>query len=143
MERTSETWAKRVERWKDSGLTASEFAREIGVSARSLTWWSWRLQAEANGYQARKRQQAATPEQRVASKESADQGSTQERIAIPKRRRPRENNTRSSMTFVEMPGLIPNDRLEIILPSSVRIAVQRNFDAATLERLLEVLDRRR
>jgi hypothetical protein len=44
MERESrETWAKRVERWKDSGLTAKEYAAELGINAHSLTWWKWRL----------------------------------------------------------------------------------------------------
>jgi len=38
-----ETWAKRVERWKDSGLSAAEFATEIGVSAKALSWWKWQL----------------------------------------------------------------------------------------------------
>lgn len=37
------TWAKRVERWKDSGLTAAQFATEIGVSAKALSWWKWQL----------------------------------------------------------------------------------------------------
>jgi hypothetical protein len=27
-----EEWAKRVERWRDSGLTTAEFAAELGVS---------------------------------------------------------------------------------------------------------------
>jgi DNA-binding CsgD family transcriptional regulator len=32
-------WAKRVERWKDSGLTAKEFAAELGINPRSLVFW--------------------------------------------------------------------------------------------------------
>ena len=47
MDRTSrEEWAKRVERWRDSGLTAAEFAAELGINAHSLSWWKWRLAAE-------------------------------------------------------------------------------------------------
>jgi transposase len=38
-----EEWAKRVERWKDSGLTAKEFASELGVNPRSLVFWKWQL----------------------------------------------------------------------------------------------------
>ena len=46
MSRTSQTeWAKRVERWRDSGLTAKEFAAETGVNASTLAYWSWRLRA--------------------------------------------------------------------------------------------------
>jgi hypothetical protein len=37
------TWAKRVERWSASGLSAIEFAAEIGVNARTLTYWKWKL----------------------------------------------------------------------------------------------------
>ncbi len=44
MERvTRETWAKRVERWSASELTAAEFARKLGVRASTLKWWKWRL----------------------------------------------------------------------------------------------------
>ncbi len=38
-----DTWAKRIERWNESGLTATEFAQETGVNARTLTFWKWRL----------------------------------------------------------------------------------------------------
>jgi len=37
------TWAKRVERWGASGLSAAEFALEIGVNARTLTYRKWKL----------------------------------------------------------------------------------------------------
>lgn len=44
MERaTRETWAKRVERWSSSGLTAAEYARKHGVREGTLRWWKWRL----------------------------------------------------------------------------------------------------
>jgi hypothetical protein len=47
MERVGrEAWAKRIERWKDSGLTAAEFASETGINAHSLSWWKWRLGTE-------------------------------------------------------------------------------------------------
>jgi transposase-like protein len=45
---TRETWAKRVERWQDSGLTIAEFAREAGLNARSLSWWRWQLTTKAS-----------------------------------------------------------------------------------------------
>jgi len=40
---TRATWAKRVERWVASGLSAAEFATETGVNARTLTYWKWKL----------------------------------------------------------------------------------------------------
>jgi transposase-like protein len=43
MRTSREKWAKRVERWKDSGLTAKEFARELGLNPRSLVFWKWQL----------------------------------------------------------------------------------------------------
>jgi transposase-like protein len=42
-----EVWAKRVERWVDSGLSAKEFAAETGVNANTLAHWRWRLGAKA------------------------------------------------------------------------------------------------
>jgi hypothetical protein len=39
-------WAKRVERWIDSGLTAKEFAAEAGLKPSTLSYWKWRLRAK-------------------------------------------------------------------------------------------------
>lgn len=41
-----EQWRKRVQRWKDSGLTAREFAAETGLNFHTLRYWSSRLQGE-------------------------------------------------------------------------------------------------
>ncbi|WP_437895433.1 IS66 family insertion sequence element accessory protein TnpA [Sorangium sp. So ce124] len=38
-----EEWRKRVERWRDSGLTAAEFAGELGINPRTLMYWKWLL----------------------------------------------------------------------------------------------------
>ncbi len=38
-----EVWTKRIERWRASGLTAEEFASEIGVKGNTLRHWSWVL----------------------------------------------------------------------------------------------------
>jgi hypothetical protein len=42
-------WAKRVERWVDSGLTAAEFGAEAGINPRTLTYWKWRLGRDGGG----------------------------------------------------------------------------------------------
>jgi hypothetical protein len=42
-----EKWAKRVERWKDSGLTAKEFAAELGINVGSLQQWAYQLKQGA------------------------------------------------------------------------------------------------
>jgi hypothetical protein len=41
-----EEWAKRVERWVESGLTAAEFGAQAGINPRTLTFWEWRLRRE-------------------------------------------------------------------------------------------------
>jgi hypothetical protein len=59
MERADrETWAKRVERWKDSGLSATEFATEIGVTPKALSWWKWQLGKGAKRKPARRQPKA-------------------------------------------------------------------------------------
>ena len=51
-----EVWAKRVERLGDSGLTAKEFAAEIGVNANTLAGWRWRLGSRGSGDEPCRRQ---------------------------------------------------------------------------------------
>ena len=117
MERaTQETWAKRVERWKESGLTAREFASEVGINAQSLSWWSWRLRS---GSKKRPRVRRRAP------------ATTAAKPAV------------SPLTFVEMTAAVERDALEVVVASGVRICVRPEFDAATLTRLLDVLDARR
>ena len=36
-------WEKRVRRWKESGLTAKEFAVETGINAGTLQFWRYKL----------------------------------------------------------------------------------------------------
>jgi len=115
MDRTSrETWAKRVERWRDSGLTAKEYAAEVGVNAHSLSWWKWRLSSGA-------KEQGRVPQ---------------------KRHVPISPATVSPLTFVEMTSAVTHEPLEVVLPSSIRIRVPASFDGPTLGRLLDVLEHR-
>lgn len=51
-----EVWKRRVERWRDGGLSAGEFAAELGVNPRTLTYWKWRL-----GSESKKRTQVSAP----------------------------------------------------------------------------------
>ena len=119
MERLSrETWAKRIERWKDSGLTAKEYAAELGIKAHTLSWWKWRLSS------------AVTP---------TPMATARARQATSKRM----PTSATTLTFVEVPSAIAPEPLEVVLPSSIRIRVPAAFDAMALGRLLEVLDARR
>ena len=36
-------WAKRVERWQGSGLSAAEFGAREGIPSEQLSWWKWHL----------------------------------------------------------------------------------------------------
>jgi hypothetical protein len=40
-------WQKRIERWRDSGLTAEQFAAELGINAGTLRFWKYRLGKDA------------------------------------------------------------------------------------------------
>ena len=40
---SAEEWQKRIERWRDSGLTADQFAAETGINAGTLRFWGYKL----------------------------------------------------------------------------------------------------
>lgn len=42
-------WRKRVERWRDSGLSAEEFATELGIKATTLKFWKYVFAKEGGG----------------------------------------------------------------------------------------------
>jgi transposase len=119
MRTTREEWAARITRWKASGRTAKEFATELGIRPETLKWWKWRF-----GWETRRKSKAA-----LARRPS-------EALARPE-------PTLSPLTFVEMTTAIDVDRLEVVLPSTVRVRVKPGFDAVTLGRLLDVLEQRR
>lgn len=107
------TWAKRVAAWRRSGLTAAAFARRTGVSEGSLRWWSWRLSSDA------RHDDAASP---AASLEPA--------------------TSLSPLTFIEMPTALADAVLEIVLVNGTRLRVPSGSDISTVERLLDLLQRR-
>lgn len=120
MDRVSrEAWAKRVERWRESGLTAAQYAAEIGVRPQTLSWWKWRL--------------ASLGQVRTVSQRG------QRRTSL----KPVKASTVSPLTFVEMRAPAPAEPFEVVLPTRFRICVRPDFDAATLTRLLDVLEARR
>lgn len=46
---SSDEWRKRVERWRESGLTAEQFAVEVGINAGTLRFWQYKLRKLARG----------------------------------------------------------------------------------------------
>lgn len=111
------TWVERVERWKKSGKSAEEFAAEIGVNVRSLKWWKWMLASERSTSTAKKSTKVRAPTALVKA-------------------------SITPITFVEMTAAVVSDAIEVVLPTSVRVAVKPGFDDRTLSRVLDVLERR-
>lgn len=56
MESRRGEWAERVAGWRQSGLTAKQYASSIGVNAGKLTHWAWRLGQKQRRRSARRRQ---------------------------------------------------------------------------------------
>ena len=116
---TRQEWAKRIERWQDSGLTAKEFAAEIDVPATSLSYWKWKLRQDA----------------RAPGAASAEEVITD----LPKRRR-RSAATPRFLELVERPtDLDVAPMLEVVLCTGVVVRVPSQFDEATLRRVATLL----
>jgi hypothetical protein len=115
-------WAKRVERWRDSGLTAKQFASETGVKASTLSFWSWRLRADGG------RGAVAV---------------TKGRAGRPDTRRQPPRRAAGPSKFVELapsaavPALAA--ALEVVLSCGVVVRVPAGFDEATLGRVVRAL----
>lgn len=122
MSRTSRAeWAKRVERWKDSGLSAKEYAAEIGVKATTLSYWSWKLGASGE----------------------ACGGRSGEKSAAGTRRRGAELAGGGAARFVELAAstsVAADPALELVLSGGLRVRVAAGFDEATLTRLVRAVE---
>lgn len=128
MERASTTeWAKRVERWKESGLTAKEFAAQSRCKASMLSYWQWKLRAldRAGRDPSKQTAKPASGRRRVG-------GSTTSEAAVAE-----------PMQFVELPAaLVPSSTpcVELVLAGSTRVRVPVGFDEATLLRVLRAVE---
>jgi transcriptional regulator with XRE-family HTH domain len=122
---TREEWAKRVERWRDSGLSAAEFAAELGINARTLVYWKYILGKEARG------ERRVWPSRKARTLRAA-----------------RKVFGKAPAPSVVAPGLVEvhavsrDERFELELGAGRRLRVPRTFEAAELRRLLDVLEAR-
>jgi hypothetical protein len=111
-ERTSRAeWQKRIERWSDSGLSAEQFAAELGINAGTLRHWKYFLGKRAD------RPAAKAPLTRAADLVEVRPSAVTTAAA-------------SSLPF------------ELELGAERKLRIPSQFDAAALERLLVVLERR-
>ena len=117
---TREEWTKRVARWRDSGLTAREYATEIGVNVHTQQQWGWRLNAEA------RKGKGATRSKPAASKKSGSRVPVVEVIGVG----------------ATSPSSGPAISYEVVLRDGTMIRVPPSFDDATLHRLVSVLEAR-
>jgi hypothetical protein len=103
-----------VRRWEESGLTAREFAAEMGINPRTLAYWKWRL--------------------------GKDAAETVDREASPA---PARVSALSFVEVQAEPvrGEADAASLELVV-GRYRLALGHGFDAEVLARLLDVLDAR-
>ena len=111
---TRAEWAKRVERWQDSGLTAKQFAAELDVSPSSLTFWKWKLR------------QTAT---REASRRSHTSGVSQVRADTPAK----------FLQLVPASETSTESALDVVLSSGVVLRITKGFDESTFVRVVQLL----
>lgn len=110
-----EEWAKRVERWKDSGLTAKEFAAELGINPRALVFWKWQL---GKGV-------ALEPRPAAQDKSSA----------------PRKARKAKRLPLIELTAQAGPATFELDVGGGRRLTIPSTFDSESLRRLLGVLER--
>jgi len=108
-----EVWVQRVRRLGESGLSAKEFAREIGVNAHTLAGWRWRLRREAA------------------------EGATVVAAPAPKARFVEVAPATSPAPAGARPSGEP---FEVVLLSGARIRVPAMFDSASLRALVAALE---
>jgi hypothetical protein len=112
-----EEWAKRVERWRSSGLTTAAFASELGINPRTLTYWAWTLKREASG------------KKRVWSTKSGK--------PLAPRTAPVQL---ASSPFVEIKSRASHARFELEVRGH-RLHIPDGFDAQQLRSLLAILEK--
>ena len=107
-------WRDHVAGWKSSGLSLRLYSERHGLKAGTLGYWNSRLKAQA-----------------------AD--------ALTSSAGPETAATFLAVHVAEPAVSVPeprDDRIELALPGGCVVRVGRGFDAVTLDRLLDVVERR-
>jgi transposase-like protein len=105
-----------VQQWRDSGLSAGEFAAEKGIKVNTLHTWRWRLQCE--------------------QQKSGGTAEAKKRGATGKGKKPTFIDVTEALT-----GRVETERGSAlqVLVAGVVIRVPVGFDETTLQRLVSVL----
>jgi transposase-like protein len=123
-----EVWEKRVARWRDSNLSAKEFASETGINARTLSYWAWRVERQGGG----------EAEVKAGRKEARDKVEPEkeptwlEVVATPL--------VKTSAPITARASSAP--AFELMVSTGRTVRVPADFDAEALQRLLAVLEGR-
>lgn len=126
-ETTREKWAKRVRRWKESGLTAREYGSEIGVRAGTLTYWNWRLKQDTRAGVKKRPSKARAPK---PTKHKANRTSAKNKKAPV---------MASSFVEVVSPLLSDSAGIEVLTDAGHIVRLSIGFDADTFRRAMEAL----
>jgi len=108
-------WEGRIAQWKESGQSASGYARSIGVHPKTFSYWRWRIAQDDPG--------DSGESQRTRVRRGSDQPKT----------------SPSFLELVAPVDVAASERIELILPSGVRVQVPPSFEADALRRVIGVL----
>ena len=114
----AQEWAKRVALWRESGLTAKEYAAAAGLNAGTLCHWAWKLGSDAS---------SGEPSARPMPKTPPGDGAKVRSAALPR--------------FVELSAATvtsSSTMLELVL-GELRVRVPAGFDEQTLGRVLRIV----
>jgi hypothetical protein len=129
---------KRVERWGDSGLSAKEFAAEIGVNAGTLAHWKWRLGAEGRGGLQSSSKKPTLPKPRGPTFVEV----TPTAVAEALTGRPSTKAPTAMRPPNEAVAPAKYEPLEVVLLNGLCIRVPVYFEATSLGRVVAVLEGR-
>lgn len=119
-----EHWLEVVRAWKASGLSRSEYAAKVGVSPQTLGWYAWRLEADGE-----RTSERCKPQRRSKLPAAAT--------------RPTVVELAPGMPVVELTSMVPSHHGLELEVAGITVRLPPDFDAATLTRLLDVLETRR